>query len=493
MNVIFLSKQFTRFMKLLAVGSTLMLSVATPFTYFFLEYQDGNKRAAFYSKKYAIKFKQVIQENPESWQLNIEKFIEIFADIESSDGIEAIEVYDNELRLLYRETLLEPSMLSIHQTSKIRYNNQLYGSVIIYGNLAHIINTTLILLCVFAIITFIVLKFQQTNQKIENEIVTRKEIENILKKSEEELMIKNKELVQALETVKHTQNKLIQQEKMAGIGQLAAGVAHEINTPLGLVTGNIEVLEEYCIAFNSLFNQYRELGTDFSAIKRLPFKERTDQIMGEEIERELEFILDDLPTLFRDTLEGLNRMNKIVKGMRLFSHINQQRAFERYDLINGLNSTLLMAQNEIKYFATVEKQLQYIPPIEAVGEEINQVLLNIIVNAAHAIKGKDSEEKGVIKISIWSDMEFVYCAIKDNGAGIMPENLSSIFNPFFTTKAFGEGTGMGLSISYDIIVNGHNGEILVESSQGNGATFTVKLPIKHDCTSLHTLNLSENT
>lgn len=489
MSVIFLSKQFTRFMKLLAVGSALMLSVATPFTYFFLEYQDGNKRAVFYSKKYAIKFKQVIQENPESWQLDIEKFIEIFADIESGDGIEAIEVYDNELRLLYRETLLEPSMLSIHQTSKIRYNNQLYGSVIIYGNLAHIINTTLILLCVFSIITFIVLKLQQTNQKIENEIVTRKEIENILKKSEEELMIKNKELVQALDTVKHTHNKLIQQEKMAGIGQLAAGVAHEINTPLGLVTGNIEILEEYCIAFNSLFNQYRELGTDSSAIKRLPFKERMDQAMGEEIESELEFILDDLPKLFRDTLEGLNRMNKIVKGMRLFSHINQQRVFEQYDLINGLNSTLLMAQKEIKYFATVEKQLQFIPPIEAVGDEINQVLLNIIVNAAHAIKGKDSREKGIIKISIWSDNEFAYCAIKDNGAGIMPANLSSIFNPFFTTKAFGEGTGMGLSISYDIIVNRHNGEILVESSQGNGATFTVKLPIKHECTSLYTLNL----
>lgn len=483
MNVIFLSKQFTRFLKLLAVGSTLMLSVATPFTYFFLEYQDGNKRAAYYSKKYAIKFKQVIEENPESWQQNIEKFIEIFADIESGDGIEAIEVYDNELHLLYRETLLEPSMLSIHQTSKIRYNNQLYGSVIIYGNLAHIINTTVILLCVFSITTFIVLRLQQTNQKIENEIVTRKEIENILKKSEEELMIKNKELVQALETVKHTQNKLIQQEKMAGIGQLAAGVAHEINTPLGLVTGNVEMLEEYCIAFNSVFNQYRELRNDSSTIKQLPFKEKMDQAMEEERERELEFIFDDLPILFRDTLEGLNRMNKIVKGMRLFSHINQQRAFEQYDLINGLNSTLLMAQNEIRHFVTVEKQLENIPTIEAVGDEINQVLLNIIVNAAHGIKEKDSGETGVIKISIWNDMEFVYCAIEDNGAGIMPANLSSIFNPFFTTKAVGQGTGMGLSISYDIIVNRHNGEILVESSQGNGATFTVKLPIKHDLTS----------
>ncbi len=483
MNVIFLSKQFSRFMKLLAVGSILILSVATPFTYFFLEYEDGNQRADLYGKKYAMKFKQAIQENPQYWQLNIEKFIEIFADIESGDGIEAIEVYDNELHLLYRETLLEPSILSIHKTTQIRYNNQLYGSVIIYGNLVHIINTTVILLCVFSITTFIVLKLHQTNQKIENEIVTRKEIESILRKSEKELMIKNKELAKALKTVKHTQNKLIQQEKMAGIGQLAAGVAHEINTPLGFVTGNVEMLEEYFIAFNSAFNQYRELGSDFSTIEQLPFKEEMDQAMGEERESELEFILGDLPKLFRDTLEGLNRMNKIVKGMRLFSHIDQQRAFEQYDLINGLHSTLLMVQNEIKHYATVEKQLQNIPIIEAVGDEINQVLLNIIVNAAHAIKGKNSGEAGVIKIAIWNDKEFVYCAIKDNGAGIMPADMSSIFNPFFTTKAVGQGTGMGLSISYDIIVNRHNGEILVESSQGNGATFTVKLPIKHDCTS----------
>lgn len=126
-------------MSFLAVTSILILSIATPFTYFFLEYQDGNKRAAFYSKKYAMKFKQAIQENPEYWQLNIEKFIEIFADIESGDGIEAIEVYDNALQLIHREALLEPSMLSIRQTAQIRYNNQLYGSVIIYASLAHII------------------------------------------------------------------------------------------------------------------------------------------------------------------------------------------------------------------------------------------------------------------------------------------------------------------------------------------------------------------
>lgn len=468
MKLRFLSKHFTQCMKILAVGSIVMLSVATPFTYFFLEYQDGNKRISFYAKKYAIKFKQAIQENPEYWQLNIEKFVEIFADIESSDGIEAIEVYDNESHLLYKETLLKPSMLSIHQTAKIRYNNQRYGSVIVYGNLTHVFNNTLTLLCLFLLMTFVVLKLYQNNQKIQNEIVTRKEIESILKKSEAELMTKNQELVRLVETIKYAQNKLIQQEKMAGIGQLAAGIAHEINNPLGFVTSNIEMLEEYFAAFSIVLNQHRE--------QQLPCKEKIDQVNEE---KELEFILNDLPDLFRDTFEGLNRMNKIVKGMRLFSHIDQQRVFEQYDLIHGLHSTLLIAQNEIKPFVTVEKRLKNIPTIEAVGDEINQVLLNIIINAVQAIREKDSE-KGIIKISTWDDAEFVYCTIEDNGAGIMHENLNSIFNPFFTTKAIGKGTGMGLSISYDTIVNRHNGEILVESSQGCGAVFTVKLPIQHD-------------
>jgi len=481
-NLIFLSKQFSRLLKLLAIGSTLVFSFATPFTYFFLEYQDGNKRAAFYSQKYALKFQQAIQENPEYWRLNIEKFIEIFADIEDGDGIEAIEVYDNGLQLLYRETLIEPAMLSIHQTVQIRYNNQVYGSVIVYVNLIHIISYTIILLCLFSITTIILVILLQNNQKIQHEMTSRKVIESILKDSQEELQNKNKELTMALETLTHTQDQLIQQEKLAGIGQLAAGVAHEINNPLGFVTSNVEILEEYCIIFSSMLAQYRELRCDFVTIDHPLFKDKIDRVIREETEKDLDFILDDLPELFRDTVEGLNRMSKITKEMRLFSRIDQQRVYEPYDLLNGLRSTLLMANNEIKNYATVEKRLNDIPVIEAVGGEINQVLLNLIVNAVQAVKAKESEEIGVIKIFTWHDETFIYCAVEDSGVGIKAADLNSIFNPFFTTKAAGEGTGLGLSISYDIIVNRHNGEILVENFQDNGAKFTLKLPIRHKTT-----------
>jgi signal transduction histidine kinase len=481
-DLLFFSKRFSQFMKLLAIGSTLMLSLATPFTYFVLEYHDGNKRASFYSQKYALKLKQMMQENPEYWELGIDKLSEIFDDIEDSDGIEAIEVYDNGLHLLYRETLLEPAILSIHKTAAIRYNNQVYGSIIIYINLEHTLSYTIILLCVFSITTIIVVKLLQINQKIKNEMDSRKEIENILKESREELKTKNKELTLALKTIIHTQNQLIQQEKLAGIGQMAAGVAHEINNPLGFVTVNVETLEEYFIAFSSVLAQYRELRSDIATIEHLPCKAKIDQVIRVEAEKDVDFIMEDLPELFRDTIEGLNRMSKIIKGMRLFSRVDQQRVFEEYDLISGLRSTLLMAHNEIKHYAAVEKNLNDIPVIEAVGGEINQVLLNLIVNAAQAVKAKESEESGIIKISTWHDTEFVYCAIEDNGIGIIPGNLHSIFNPFFTTKAVGQGTGMGLSISYDIIVHRHNGKISVESIPNNGAKFTVKLPIKHDFT-----------
>ncbi len=462
-------RKYILFTDMLLVFAILILAMATPVTYFFLEYGDRSERVAFYAQRYAVKFKQAIQENPEYWLLSVEKFIETFADLESVDGVETIEVYDDGGHLWHRETLAPPSVFSIRKSAEIRYNNQVCGSVVLYANFGHIMQVAFTLLSVFSIMAFTVYKLQQINQKGKHEIAARKEIERILKRSKEELTIKNKELTRALTTLKHTQNKLIQQEKLAGIGQLAAGVAHEINNPLGFVISNVEMLEEYFAFLNNILSQYQELAD----------VQENHQALTAEQKQELVFIFGDLPGLFRETLDGLTRMAKIVKGMRLYSHMNHRREFEQYDLLAGLNSALVMAQNELKPDIKVEQQREDIPPIEAVGDEINQVLLNIIVNAAHAIKAACSDQQGIITVSTWAEDEFVYCEVRDNGAGINPEDLNSIFNPFFTTKAVGQGTGMGLSISYDIIVNRHNGEILVESLPGNGATFTLKLPIKH--------------
>lgn len=324
-------------------------------------------------------------------------------------------------------------------------------------------------------------EFQHTNQELKSEIADRRRVETILRVSKEEMVERNNELVSALHMLEQAQRQLVQQEKLAGIGQLAAGVAHEINNPLGFVTSNVETLEEYFSAFGKVLGRYRQLclalqQTETDAAQTSMVAAMVDY----EKEQDLDYIMKDLPELFQDTLAGLERMSKIVRGMRTFSRVDQQAVFEQYDLLEGLESTLLVAHNEIKYNAAVEKHLLPIPVIEAVRGEINQVLLNLIVNAVHAIKDKHRTEAGIIRVATWGDAEFVYCAVEDNGTGIKPENLQNIFNPFFTTKPVGQGTGMGLSISYDIIVNRHKGDIWVESTDGAGAKFTFKLPIRHD-------------
>ncbi len=264
-------------------------------------------------------------------------------------------------------------------------------------------------------------ELQRTNQKLEVEIDKCNRIEASLKASEAELLIKNAQLTKVLQDIGLAQAKLIQQEKLAGIGQLAAGVAHEINNPLGFITNNITALEQYCDAFRIVISQYRKFRAEVAAVGDLQFIEIIDQIVHLEEEQDLDYILADMPDLFRDTSGGLSRMNKLVKGMRIFSRVDQQHAFDLYDLNKGLENTLVIANNEIKHAATVETSLENIPAVEAIRSEIDQVLLNLVINAVQAIQETHREERGLIKISTWHDEQFVYCSIEDDGTGIEPK------------------------------------------------------------------------
>jgi len=294
----------------------------------------------------------------------------------------------------------------------------------------------------------------------------------------EKLIQKNTELAEALQEIKQTQSKLIHQEKLAGIGQLAAGVAHEINNPLGFIDSNFESLAKYLQTMTELIHQYQTVKT--MLIKSEPgITEKIDAIDQFESKNKITRILDDVVDLLSESQDGLDRISKIVISLRTFARNDEQNQFAEFDLNQGLQNVLILTHNEIKYHANVHQELSDIPLIQAVGGHINQVLLNIILNAAQAIKVMDRQEIGQIKLSTWHDVKSVYCAIEDNGVGISSENMDSIFNPFFTTKPVGHGTGLGLSISYDIIVNRHKGEITVESEPGKGAKFTIKLPIKH--------------
>jgi PAS domain S-box-containing protein len=298
------------------------------------------------------------------------------------------------------------------------------------------------------------------------------------KKVEMELQKSNQELQKVIQRLHEMQTKLIQQEKLAGIGQLAAGVAHEINNPLGFVGSNFDTLRKYSLKLKEIIVAYKNFNDTFAEMGLEDANEMLSHINDLEKKNNIDFIIEDIEELLNDSMDGLKRIKEIVSGLRWFSRIDQINEFEEYDLNLGVKNTLIVAKNEIKYHALITENLGDIPLIEAVGGEINQVLLNTIINAVHAIKEKNTQDTGRINISTFSDGNFVCCQIEDNGIGIPKENMNKIFNPFFTTKPVGQGTGLGLSIAYDIIINKHKGEILVDTELEWGTKFTIKLPIK---------------
>ena len=196
-----------------------------------------------------------------------------------------------------------------------------------------------------------------------------------------------------------------------------------------------------------------------------------------EQEKQIELLAADLADLFLESRKGLDRVTRIVRGLRSFSRVDSQNAFAEYDLNEGVESTLIVARNEIKYHAEVETELGELPMLLASGGQINQVLMNIIVNAAQAIKSAGDGKRGVIRIRTFVEGRQAACSIYNDGPPIPPAIIERIFEPFFTTKKVGQGTGLGLSISYDIIVNLHHGRFSVVSSETEGTTFTFFLPV----------------
>ena len=251
--------------------------------------------------------------------------------------------------------------------------------------------------------------------------------------------------------LKATQAQLLQSEKMASIGQLAAGVAHEINNPIGYVYANFSTLSGYVTELLALAQGG---GSGSGSGKPL----------------DLEFLSEDLPDLLRETRDGLDRVTKIVRDLKDFSRVDTTDAWELADLVAGLESTLNIVQNEVKYKATIERALVALPAVVCRPSEINQVFMNLLVNAAQAIP-----ERGVIRLASGFDDEQVWIEVADTGKGMTTEVRNRIFEPFYTTKPVGEGTGLGLSLSYTIVQK-HQGRIDVDSEPGRGTTFRITLP-----------------
>jgi signal transduction histidine kinase len=283
---------------------------------------------------------------------------------------------------------------------------------------------------------------------------------------ERELQRRHDELERTLKRLAGTQEQLLQSEKMASIGQLAAGVAHEINNPIGYVHSNIGTLREYMAALFAMLEAY---GTALASPD--PAAHR-DELRAQRQRLDIDFILGDLPQLLDESREGIERVTRIVQDLKEFSHVGRNETMRPADLVKGLESTLNIVWNDLKYKAKVEKFYGEIPAVECHASEINQVFMNLLINAGQAIA-----ERGVITLACGREGDEAWVSIADTGCGIPEDTLGRIFDPFYTTKPIGRGTGLGLAISYRIIEK-HHGRIEVESQVGQGTTFRVVLPVR---------------
>lgn len=274
--------------------------------------------------------------------------------------------------------------------------------------------------------------------------------------------------------IKQLHASLIIKEKMASIGQLAAGIAHELNNPINFVYTNFITLQDNMTDIIEIMGSYSQLikGIDLSENDRLSL----EKIQENETAAHLDFVLKDLDNLFSETRDGFDRISWIINSMRNFSRVDHAGDMSEFDINKGIEDTLVIARNEYKYHCNIHTEFGEIKTIQCIPQQLNEVFLNLIVNAAQAIKEQERHENGNIIIKTYMDNEEVCCYIIDDGPGVPKEIASRIFEPFFTTKDIGKGTGLGLSISYDIIVNKHGGQLTVSPGEMGGAKFMIRLP-----------------
>lgn len=294
-------------------------------------------------------------------------------------------------------------------------------------------------------------------------------LEELVTERTKRLEEQNGHLEDALARLQEAHAQLLQTDKLASIGQLAAGVAHEINNPIGFITSNLNSLGNYVTDLKKVIAAYDELlalclqgGADV--------RQKADDVERLRAATDVHYVIGDLDNVIQESIEGARRVRQIVADLRDFSHIDNPDVSEE-DLNTLLDKTINVAWNELKYKADVVREYGEIPAIPCYGGQLGQVFLNLLVNAVHAIA-----EHGTITVRTGREGDRVWIEVRDTGCGIPPENLKRVFDPFFTTKPVGQGTGMGLHLCYKI-VQAHGGRISVESIVGQGSTFRVVLPV----------------
>jgi len=271
--------------------------------------------------------------------------------------------------------------------------------------------------------------------------------------------------------------EMVHQEKMAGIGQLSAGIAHEINNPLGYIKSNMATLEGYHVKLEGAYQLCKSVAGNYDSMSQEELKAHVAELNAYIIKNKLDLLHEDFRDIVVETNAGLKKIEGIVKSLLGFARKADSSDFINYDLNRGIADTLVIANNEIKYSAQVVTELGEIPLICAIDGEINQVFLNLIINASYAVK--ETGVYGKITIRTYKGDNSVVCEISDNGIGIEEETVKRVFEPFFTTKPVGVGTGLGLSMAYECIVKKHSGRLSLKSTVGEGTTFIIELPVEH--------------
>jgi two-component system NtrC family sensor kinase len=315
-------------------------------------------------------------------------------------------------------------------------------------------------------------------EKLKAEIIQRLKVEAVLRESEARERSKSEQLEKTLLELQRTQTQLVQNEKMSSLGQLVAGVAHEINNPVNFIYGNIQYLEGYIQDLIKLIHLYQN---------QQPNGDKAVDLLLEDID--LDYIEHDLPKLLNSMKIGSQRIREIVLSLRTFSRMDEAE-FKAVDIHEGMESTLLILQHRLKEQPNrpaikVIKDYGQLPLLECYAGQLNQVFMNILANAIDAVEERMTKEPFEPTITIHTsliDSNYVKIAIADNGVGIPEAVQKQIFNPFFTTKPIGKGTGMGMSISYQIITDRHGGELDCISTHGKGTEFVIKIPIRQSYT-----------
>ncbi len=315
---------------------------------------------------------------------------------------------------------------------------------------------------------------EQTNQLIDRVVDNEGALADINTHLEKRVNQRTTELQAAIDQLKASQVQLVRSEKMASLGQMVAGVAHEVNTPLGYVRSNIEMVKDNLYRFNEIIEQTQHL---IDTLKNTTAsQDDIDAAIASTLaccnEIKEDEVIDDMNEIAKDGLYGVDQISELVHSLRDFSRIDESKV-KAVDINDCINSSLLMAKHNLKDL-TLQKDLGELEPVQCNPSQINQVLLNLFNNAADAVA---DNEHGELKVRSYQQDNVVIIEVSDNGSGISQDNMDKIFEPFFTTKKVGEGTGLGLTISSQIIEQ-HGGSLSVDSVVNQGTTFTITLPLK---------------